>query len=57
MDYTDDIFIRKAIEKEGMDRKRALRNIPIKEGYNAVYKPYGNTGNRSDAGYYYHKND
>lgn len=49
-----DIFIRKATKKEvGSVRSRALGSLPKKEGYEPVYKPYGNTGQRADAGFYY----
>lgn len=52
----EDIFIRKLTKEEakgGIAQRRGIDAIPNKEGYEKVYKPYGNTGLREDAGYYY----
>ena len=51
-----DIFIRKPNTQElkgGTPRSRGIASIPDKEGFEKVYKPYGNTGEKADAGYYY----
>jgi hypothetical protein len=50
------IPIRLADSKEragGVARRRGYNGIPEKEGFEVVYKPYGNSGNKEDAGYYY----
>ena len=52
------VFIRKPTAKEkagGTARARGFNTITPKEGYEVVYKPYGNTGNKEDGGYYYQK--
>ena len=54
--YSEDLFIRKPTAKEktsGTARTRGMIGIPAKESYETVYKPYGNSGNSQDAGYYY----
>ena len=50
------VFIRKLKVAEQRSPSHYLANIPAKEGYTAVYKPYGNTGDRADRGYYYAPN-
>ncbi len=50
----EQIFIRLATKKEkagGINRRRGFNSIPDLEGYEKVYKPYGENG----AGYYYSK--
>lgn len=49
----DEIFIRKATTKESKNPQKAMQDIPNKEGYKTVYKPYGEQGK----GFYYIKND
>lgn len=46
------IFVRLATKGEktgGINRRRGFNSIPDLEGYEKVYKPYGESG----AGYYY----
>jgi hypothetical protein len=50
----EQIFIRlanKAEKKGGINRSRGFNTFPDKEGYEKIYKPYGEQG----AGYYYSK--
>lgn len=51
-------FIGKATKQEnnsGTARNRKFASIPKVDGYEAVYKPYGFSGNKEHAGYYYQK--
>ena len=53
---TSPILARLATKREipgGKARDRGYASIPAKDGYEIVYKPYGNTGEKSGAGYYY----
>lgn len=51
-----DILARLAVGNErvgGKPRQRGFNSIEPREGYEVVYKPYGNSGDKKDAGYYY----
>lgn len=50
---SEDIFIREITAKEKGNPQRAMMDIPSKDGYKVVYKPYGEQGK----GFYYTKID
>jgi hypothetical protein len=50
------ILARKATQAErkgGIAKRRGYDSVMAKDGYEVVYKPYGNSGDKADAGYYY----